>query len=114
MNWRLSPAIDIGGAARIPAADARRQAKTAAEILRRFDNQPGVVLADEVGMGKTYVALATAVSVLEATDRRRPVVVMVPPSVQREVASGMGGLHRPVPGEGCWLSSHRAHGSQWR
>jgi hypothetical protein len=81
VNWRLSPIINIGGAARIPAADARRQARTAAEILRRFDKQPGVVLADEVGMGKTYVALATAVSVLEATERRRPVVVMVPPSV---------------------------------
>ena len=32
-------------------------------------------------MGKTYVALAVAVSVLEATRRKRPVVVMVPPAV---------------------------------
>jgi len=81
MNWRLSSTIDIGGADRIPAADARRQALTASDILRRFDRQPGVILADEVGMGKTYVALATAVSVLEATGLRAPVVVMVPPSV---------------------------------
>ncbi|MDI9895998.1 helicase-related protein [Rhodococcus sp. IEGM 1381] len=61
--------------------DAERQERTAAEILRRFETQPGVVLADEVGMGKTYVALAVAVSVVLATRRRSQVVVMVPPSV---------------------------------
>jgi len=55
---------------------------TAAEILRRFDKQPGVILADEVGMGKTYVALAVAASVIESTEGSRPVVVMVPPGVQ--------------------------------
>ena len=32
-------------------------------------------------MGKTYVALAVPMSVLEATRRKRPVVVMVPPAV---------------------------------
>src|SRR4051794_40656529 len=82
MNWRLSSAIKLGGAGRIPAGDAHRQARTAAEILRRFDRRPGVILADEVGLGKTYVALAVAVSVIEATKAKRPVVVMVPPSVQ--------------------------------
>jgi len=80
MNWRLSPKVDLRNE-RVPDEDADRQSRTAAEILHRFDNQPGVVLADEVGMGKTYVALAVAVSVLEATNRKRPVVVMVPPSV---------------------------------
>ena len=43
---------------------------------------PGQILADEVGMGKTFVALAVAVSVLESTDYAEPVVVMVPPSVR--------------------------------
>lgn len=66
---------------RVADTDADRQMATAAEILRRFDSQPGIVLADEVGMGKTYVALAVAVSVLEATQRRRPVVIMVPSAV---------------------------------
>src|SRR3954464_1436017 len=80
MNWRLSPRVELGGV--IGAEDARRQTRTAAEILRRFDDRPGVVLADEVGMGKTFVALAVAVSALEATGRRAPVVVMVPASVQ--------------------------------
>jgi hypothetical protein len=43
-----------------------------------------VILADEVGMGKTYVALAVAVSVIEATRGRQPVVVMIPPSVREK------------------------------
>jgi superfamily II DNA or RNA helicase len=65
----------------IKPRDASRQRRTAVEILRRFETQPGQILADEVGMGKTFVALAVAVSVIEATRRKKPVVVMVPPSV---------------------------------
>ncbi len=80
MTWSLSPNISLRND-RVPDVDADRQQRTAAEILRRLDSQPGLVLADEVGMGKTYVALAVAVSVLEATRRKRPVVVMVPPAV---------------------------------
>jgi hypothetical protein len=83
VNWRLSPKVRLDNE-RIEPEDARRQTKTAAEILRRFDDQPGVILADEVGMGKTYVALAVAVSVIEATKARSPVVVMVPPSVREK------------------------------
>jgi hypothetical protein len=81
VNWRLSGNVSLVND-RIQPEVARRQQRTAAEILERFDQQPGVILADEVGMGKTYVALAVAVSVIEATDYRRSVVVMVPPSVQ--------------------------------
>src|SRR3954447_23046750 len=80
MTWQLSEVVDLRND-RVSNDDADRQQRTAAKILRRLDDQPGVVLADEVGMGKTYVALAVAVSVLEATRRKRPVVVMVPPSV---------------------------------
>jgi Helicase conserved C-terminal domain len=82
VNWRLSKAVNLAGADRIPRDDARRQSRTAAEILRRFDIRPGVILADEVGMGKTYVALAVAASVIDATRGGQPVVVMVPASVQ--------------------------------
>jgi hypothetical protein len=80
MTWELSPKVDLRND-RVSDADADRQQHTAAEILRRLADQPGVVLADEVGMGKTYVALAVATSVLEATRRKRPVVVMVPSAV---------------------------------
>ncbi|MBW0292472.1 MULTISPECIES: DEAD/DEAH box helicase [Rhodococcus] len=78
--WTLSPDIDLSND-NLPTADSTRQQKTAEEILRRFANQPGLVLADEVGMGKTFVALAVAASVVRATGHRHPVVVMVPPSV---------------------------------
>jgi hypothetical protein len=80
MTWRYSAAVTLRNE-RVPDADADRQTRTAEEILRRFDEQPGVILADEVGMGKTYVALAVAASVLEATKRANPVIVMVPLSV---------------------------------
>jgi len=69
---------------RISSEDADRQKKTAREILSRFDEQPGVILADEVGMGKTFVALAVAVSVAKSDPNQRPVVVMVPPSLKQK------------------------------
>jgi len=69
---------------RIGFDDAARQVATAKEILRRLAAQPGLVLADEVGMGKTFVALAVAASVALSDRARRPVVVMVPPSLKEK------------------------------
>ena len=63
--------------ARVPKADQRRQRAEALEILSRLRTRLGVILADEVGMGKTFVALAVACSVA-LRSRRGPVVVMVP------------------------------------
>jgi hypothetical protein len=80
VTWQLSPTVHLRND-RVRDEDADRQTRTAVEILCRLNGQPGLVLADEVGMGKTYVALAVAVSVLEATGRKRPVVVMVPAAV---------------------------------
>lgn len=74
--------LDLFARDRIAEADARRQMATAEEILRRLERQPGLVLADEVGMGKTFVALAVAASVVWADRGRNPVVVMVPPSLK--------------------------------
>lgn len=62
---------------RVPVADQERQRCEVKEILCRLQSQPGVVLADEVGMGKTFVALAVAYCVATHS-RRGPVVVMVP------------------------------------
>ncbi len=69
---------------RVSRQDARRQEITAREILYRLAKQPGVVLADEVGMGKTFVALAVAASVALSDKQQRPVVVMVPPSLRNK------------------------------
>ena len=62
---------------RVPEADQIRQRTEVETILSRLRSQPGVILADEVGMGKTYVALSVAFSIATQSPRG-PVVVMVP------------------------------------
>jgi hypothetical protein len=62
---------------RVPEADQKRQRAEVEEILRRLCGQPGVILADEVGMGKTFIALAVAYC-YAVLSRRGPVIVMVP------------------------------------
>lgn len=84
MNYPFHNQIKLHVEGRISAEDAKRQETTAKEILRRLQKQPGVILADEVGMGKTFVALAVAVSVALSNDRGDPVVVMVPPSLKEK------------------------------
>lgn len=78
------PDIHLYVKGRISEEDATRQEQTAREILRRLTTQPGVILADEVGMGKTFVALAVAVSVALENQGQRPVVVMVPSSLKEK------------------------------
>src|SRR5437660_9895769 len=76
--------IRLGGVGeyKIPVEDGDRQQETARSILRDLATQPGLILADEVGMGKTYVALAIVASVVLATRRSgRPVVVMMRPGL---------------------------------
>jgi len=83
---KLSPEIDLGRslrqvfgnkadfAAQIEQ-DCARQSDTTSAILRRFfgakecERRELMILADEVGLGKTYVALAVAVSILDAIRR---------------------------------------------
>jgi len=79
LNSRLNLKND-----RVGEADAVRQLRTVAEILGRLANQPGVVLADEVGMGKTFVALGVAMIAALADRKRRPIVVMVPSSLHEK------------------------------
>jgi hypothetical protein len=62
---------------KVPHADQARQRRTVDEIIRRFERQPGIILADEVGMGKTFVALAVAYT-MAMKPGVSPVVVMVP------------------------------------
>lgn len=69
---------------RVSREDGERQTVTAVEILRRFKRQPGVILADEVGMGKTFVAMAVAAATIMKHRTKGPVVVMVPPSLKEK------------------------------
>ena len=78
-SWSLSPHITLHND-RVPLLDSERQLASAAEICRRLNDQPGLILADDVGMGKTFVALAVAASVVQG-GRGRQVVIMVPSAV---------------------------------
>lgn len=78
-QWDSS--IRLGGSPLISPEVSGRQIATAREIVERLNRQPGLILADEVGLGKTFVALAVAASVAISTKKRRPVVVMVPPAL---------------------------------
>jgi superfamily II DNA or RNA helicase len=62
---------------RVPEEDQKRQRAEVDEILRELHYRPGVILGDEVGMGKTFVALAIAYSVAIRSPLG-PVIVMVP------------------------------------
>ena len=66
------------------ADDWERQRRTAEDILRRLQTQEGVILADQVGMGKTYVALAVAVSEILKKNTGQQVVAFVPARVAQK------------------------------
>jgi hypothetical protein len=98
MTLRLDPTLDLGrDSERMTPQDKRRQEATANCLLRAFSAPPQErrevqLLADEVGLGKTFVALATAYTLLRAVRTRpdladqtgfadcyRTTVVVVPP-----------------------------------
>lgn len=83
-SYPLSESINLFVPGRITREDARRQSETARCILKRFEKQPGLILGDEVGMGKTFVALAVAASIALNEPARRPIVIMVPPSLKEK------------------------------
>jgi hypothetical protein len=74
---RLDPAVDLGlDWQRMSPDDTRRQHATVDRILTAFFGPPDTrveiqLLADEVGLGKTFVALATAYAVLDALRRHK-------------------------------------------
>lgn len=93
----FSPKIDLGqDRTRIKdPRDADRQTQTAQALLSRFvaarteDRWPLQLLADEVGMGKTFVSLAVAFSMLEHIETHEDsdfdncyykVVILAPPN----------------------------------
>jgi len=73
----LPESLNLHVQGHIAEPDALRQTHSAQAVLDRFSQQPGVILGDEVGMGKTFVALAVAAAFIKANPGR-PVVVMAP------------------------------------
>jgi len=64
---------------RVSDEDGSRQSCTMRLILDKLREQPGVILCDEVGMGKTYVALGVIAQYLASYPRSR-VLVLTPSS----------------------------------
>lgn len=81
MSVALTPRLRERSPAQEFQSDWTRQRRTAADILRRFERQEGVILADQVGMGKTFVALAVAASQILATEEPGQVLVLAPAAV---------------------------------
>ena len=83
-KYVLDPSINLHVKEHISESDALRQMVTAEEILKKLEQSPGQILADEVGMGKTFVALAIAATIALQNKDGRPVVIMIPSSLQRK------------------------------
>ncbi|HQC95204.1 MAG TPA: DEAD/DEAH box helicase family protein [Aquabacterium sp.] len=76
----------------IPQADVLRQEQTVLAALRRLDKRPGILLADEVGMGKTYEALGIAAAVRRADPDARIVIVTPGPELNAKWAKDIAGF----------------------
>jgi hypothetical protein len=76
---KLGARAEIDG---IPAGEVLRQEQTVLSALRMLENRPGLALADEVGMGKTFEALGIAAAVRYANPESRIVVVTPGPELK--------------------------------
>lgn len=69
--------IDLNGEIKdVTVAD--RQSKTVNRLLELLADQPGLILGDEVGMGKTFIALATALTYIAQSDRNKRILILTP------------------------------------
>lgn len=59
----------------IDKESAKLQTKTCVTLIDMLEESPGVILGDDVGMGKTYIAFATAVYYLSKYPRRTVIIV---------------------------------------
>ena len=65
----------------ITAPEIERQEDTVIRALDMLDDRPGILLADEVGMGKTYEALGIAAAVRHYDPRSRIVIITLGPDL---------------------------------
>jgi hypothetical protein len=76
----------------IPAGEVLRQEQTVLRALEMLETRPGLALADEVGMGKTYEALGIAAVVRHANPKSRIVVVTPGPELNVKWAKDIVGF----------------------
>ena len=71
----LSSLFDLSKS--IDKEHANLQTKTCAKLISMLEESPGAILGDDVGMGKTYIAFATAVYYLSKYPKK-PVIIVTP------------------------------------
>lgn len=74
----------------IPESDVRRQEDTILRALDLLDRQSGVVLGDEVGMGKTYEALGVAAARRHMDPARRVLILTPTPTLNEKWLKELG------------------------
>lgn len=70
----------------VAARDVERQEDTVLRALELLESQPGVVLADEVGMGKTFEALGVLAARLEQRPEARALILTPGPDLNTKWA----------------------------
>jgi hypothetical protein len=73
--------LDRRAGSAVRARDVERQEDTVLRALTLLDEQPGVVLADEVGMGKTYEALGVLAARLHERPSARSLILTPGPDL---------------------------------
>jgi hypothetical protein len=73
-----------GGGSSVPTRDIERQEQTVLRALALLDDQPGVVLADEVGMGKTYEALGVIAAFAFERPEARTLILTPGPDLKKK------------------------------
>ncbi len=82
----------------VPTGDVERQEQTVLRALEVLEDRPGVVLADEVGMGKTFEALGVLAAFRHANAKARVVILTPGPDLNRKWLSE---LRRFGEGDAC-------------
>ena len=95
---RLDNRMAVDGVAR---PDVERQEDTVMRALHMLREQPGVVLADEVGMGKTFEALGVAAAFHQASPRSRIVVLTPGPGLNTKWRNEINKLASPNERGSC-------------
>lgn len=88
--------LDARAGAAVRARDVERQEDTVLRALDLLDRQPGVVLADEVGMGKTYEALGVVAARLHERPDARALILTPGPDLNIKWDKDLRGFHDSV------------------
>lgn len=87
--------LDARAGAAVRDRDVERQEDTVLRALALLDQQPGVVLADEVGMGKTYEALGVVAACLHERPGSRVLILTPGPDLNTKWEKDLRGFCDP-------------------